>query len=153
MKNLFFTILFSLFPLLGFMQVNIDAKDIIAKLNKGEAAHYENVTVSGDLDFRLIEDREKEKDIEVIFKESVTYKYHVNAPLKFTNCTFSGKVIGYYHDEDEKELHIALFHEDVLFSNCTFKDDFLVKYSKFDKAASFQKNTFEEVALFKYAEL
>lgn len=134
------------------MQVNVDAKEIIAKLNKGEAVHYENVAISGDLDFRLLEDREKENDIETIFKDNVIYKYHVNAPLKFTNCTFSGKIIGYYNDEVNKVLHIALFHEDVIFNNCKFKDDFLVKYSEFDKMASFPKNTFEETALFKYAE-
>ena len=88
MKNLLLTIALLLFPFLAFMQVSVDANEIIAKLNKGEAAHYENVTISGDIDFRLIEDKEKDSDFEVFFKDNVTYKYHVNAPLKFSNCTF-----------------------------------------------------------------
>ena len=109
------------------MQVSVDANEIIAKLNKGEAVHYENVTIAGDVDFRLITDKEKETDIDVILKDNVTYKYHVNAPLNFNNCIFTGKFIAYFNDENKKELHKALFHEDVIFTKCTFKEDCLVK--------------------------
>ena len=153
MKNLFLTVLLGLIPFVGFMQVKVDAKDIIAKLNKGEAVVYENVTISGNLDFRLIEDKEKERDgAEVIFKENITYKYHVNAPMNFSNCTFDGEIIGYYNNDVKDELHIVMFHEDVLFNNCTFKKDFLVKYTEFFKNASFKNNVFEGDALFKYVE-
>lgn len=153
MKNIILTVLFISIPLLAFVQVNVDAKDIINKLNNGEEAHYENVTVSGDLDFRMINDREEDSDkFESLFDNNVTYKYHVNAPLKFTNCKFTGKVIGYYNDDDKDELHIVMFHEDVMFNGCTFQNDFLVKYTEFYKSASFKGNTFKEDALFKYSE-
>ncbi len=131
MKKLLFTTPFLLLPLFAFLQVNVDANEIIDKLNKGEAVHYENVTVSGDIDFRLIEDKEKERDIETVFNDHETYKYHVNAPIKFTNCTFTGSFIAYYSDDVKDELHIALFHENVLIDKCTFKKDFLVKIFRF----------------------
>ena len=153
MKNLILTFIVVLLPFLGISQVSVDAEEIIQKLNNGEAAHYENVTIKGNIDFRLITDKEEVKEkANVVFDNDITYKYHVNAPLKFSNCIFTGNIIGYYYDDDEDELHIVMFHEDVSFEKCTFQSDFLVKYTEFFKNASFASNTFQEECLFKYAE-
>ena len=45
MKNLILTFIVVLLPFLGISQVSVDAEEIIQKLNNGEAAHYENVTI------------------------------------------------------------------------------------------------------------
>lgn len=138
-------------PLLGYMQTSVKASEIIQKLNNGESVSYENVTVSGDLDFRLIKDKEKYNDskMDVIFKDNTTYRYHVNKSLQFKNCEFLGNIIGYYHDDDEDELHIVMFHGDVNFEACTFNRNLLVKYTEFYKNASFKGNIYEGDALFK----
>ena len=151
MKSTVLSIILSVLPLLAYLQVNVNAQEIISKINKGEEVYYENTIITGDLDFRLVEDVEKEDDWEFLGNKDITFKYHVHSDLKFVNCEFQGEVMGYWHDDRNDELHIAHFHGDVYFGDCTFKDDFLVKYSKFYKNAGFPGNTFEEDALFKYS--
>jgi len=151
MKSRILTIIFLVLPLFAYLQVNVDAQEIIAKINKGEDIFYQNATIIGDLDFRLVNDVEKDSEWEFFGNDDITYKYNVHSSLKFVNCQFQGNIIGYLHDDRKDELHIAHFHDMVYFEKCTFKDDFLVKYSAFNKKAAFPGNVFEEEALFKYA--
>src|SRR6056297_866112 len=152
MKRRILTIIFLVLPLFAYLQVNVDAQEIISKINKGEDIFYQNATIIGDLDFRLINDVEKDSEWEFFGNDNITYKYNVHSTLKFVQCEFKGNVIGYWSDDYKDELHIAHFYEDVHFEECVFKDDFLVKYSEFKEKAAFPGNTFEEDALFKYSE-
>ncbi|MDA3778887.1 MAG: hypothetical protein PF487_01415, partial [Bacteroidales bacterium] len=63
--------------IVAFSQTKVKADEIIKKLNNKEDAHYENVIIIGDIDFRKI------NDVEVDGKNgktsTKTYKYHVNS--------------------------------------------------------------------------
>ncbi len=115
MRSTVLSIILSVLPLLAYLQENVSAQDIISKINKGEEVYYENATITGDLDFRYVEDVEKEGDREFFGNRDLTIKYHVNSDLKFVNCEFQGEVIGYWHNDKNDELHIAHFHGDVYF--------------------------------------
>ena len=55
-------ILFALaaIPAAGITQTQIDAKDIIQQINEGKPVYYENVEITGDLDFTSVEDVTRE---------------------------------------------------------------------------------------------
>lgn len=133
-------------------QKKINAEEIIDKINNGEAVEIKDAVITGDLDFRMLKDIERVDKLEIIGKDNPRYHCHVRVPLKFENCKFLGDVIGYYSSDHPDELYIAVFHEDVVFKGCNFDEDFYVKYSPFYELADFTANTFEETALFKYAE-
>jgi len=147
MKNI--TILFVLFfaALTLNAQKTIEAKSILEAINKGEYVNIENSTIEGDLILIDLDDKEIEKE-----KKEIKIKYHVREAIKFSNCTFKGKVEAYRYDEDEKTLHSVDFHSGVIFLQCKFEKDVLFKYSKFYITTVFDQAEFQGVALFKYAE-
>lgn len=149
------TIFLSLAAAVAVAQTKIKASEIIRQINEGRAVEYSNVEIEGDLDLTDLENRTPERsNLGFIdrFNDNPTIESEVEVPLKFTNCTFLGDVLAYYHIEGDKQTFVAHFEEDVVFSNCTFKKASEFKYSEFGGAASFVGSTFNEVANFKYAE-
>ncbi len=134
-------------------QTVVFAKDIIEKINKGESVSYENVTVEGTLDLTDLDNRKSSIMNKNWFSsDDKKYESTVEVSLRFVNCVFTGDVIAYFNDEDKNDLYLAHFEEDVVFRNCTFKEDSEFKYSEFGEGADFSGSTFQEEANFKYAE-
>ena len=137
-------------------QTTIDAKDIIARINRKESISYQNATITGDLDLTSLANRKEVKDGD--WGDSRSYLSVVEVPLSFKNCTFKGKFLAYRtEDEDRKILktnnivYNTDFTEAVTFENCRFDEDATFKYSNFSQRAIFTDDTFREVALFKYS--
>ena len=136
-------------------QQTINAKEIIAKLNRKEAVSYQNVIINGDLDLTNLDNRKLER--EGSWRgEAENYRSTVEVPISFRNCTFKGKFLAYYADEGRimninNKVFNADFREAVTIENCTFEEDATFKYSDFRQRAVFTGNTFRDLALFKYA--
>ncbi len=150
MKKAFSLLLF-LLPALAWAQAALDAKEIVARINRGEAVSYRDATINGTLDLTQLDNR-KRREEPGTGEDSKTYVSTVKAPVSFTNCTFAGDVLAYYHLEDEQETHTADFDEAVVFENCTFRGKTAFKYSRFARGASFAGSRFGQEALFKYSQ-
>lgn len=146
MKHLLSTF-FCLVAAATMAQTRISARDIVRQINDGRTVEYSNVEIEGDLDLTNLDNRKPDRSN----GDHRTYESTVEVPVSFTNCTFLGDVLSYYHNEREKETNIAHFQKDVAFRNCTFKEHSEFKYSEFGGAAVFAGSTFEESANFKYA--
>ncbi|MBD2751435.1 pentapeptide repeat-containing protein [Spirosoma validum] len=137
-------------------QTTIDAKEIIAKINRKEAITLQNTTIIGDLDLTSLANRKEVRDGGLGSQEN--YLSTVDVSLSFKNCTFRGKVLGYRTEDQDKKLlrtnnivYNTDFTESVTMEGCQFEDDAAFKYSHFDQRAIFTDNTFRREALFKYS--
>ncbi len=139
-----------LLPALARAQATADAKEIVGKISRGEAVSYRNATITGTLDLTQLDNR-KLREEPGKWEDSKTYVSTVKAPVSFTNCTFAGDVLAYYHLEDKQETHTADFDEGVVFENCTFKGKSAFKYSRFARGASFAGSRFGGEVSFKYS--
>ncbi|GAB4039054.1 pentapeptide repeat-containing protein [Spirosoma gilvum] len=156
MKLLITSLLFALVALSpSLAQTTVDAKDIMAKINRKEAVSYQNATITGDLDLTSLANRKEVRDGN--WGESEHYLSTVEVPMTFKNCTFKGKFLGYRtEDHDGKLFKVSNtvyntdFPEAVTLEGCTFEDDATFKYSTFSQRAIFTNNRFEKIALFKY---
>jgi uncharacterized protein YjbI with pentapeptide repeats len=134
-------------------QTRIKAGDIIKQINEGRSVAYSNVEIEGDLDLTDLENRRLERSSTSWFNDDGgTYESTVEVSVNFTNCTFLGSVLAYYHVERKNETYVAHFEKDAVFRNCVFKNASEFKYSEFNGAATFTGCTFNEEANFKYAE-
>ena len=140
-------------------QNTIDASEIIARLDAGNDVELRGVTINGDLNFTEVADRERERNAE--WGNGENYRCHVRNQVSFVDCTFTGKVLGYFRVQEEGRrnrnwnnngpLYNADFHEGVVFRGCQFQGDVNFKYSRFYEGADFQESRFDERALFKYS--
>lgn len=153
MKQLL-TLLICLAATAAIGQTRVKASEIIQQINQGRAVEYTDAEIEGDLDLTDLQNRRLDRsDMGWLgFGGNETYESVVEVPLKFTNCTFLGDVLAYYHIERRHETYVAHFDEAVVFANCTFRGDSEFKYSEFNASASFSGTTFYETANFKYAE-
>lgn len=159
MKTVLASLLFALVAVVpALAQTTVDAKEIIAKINRKESVSYQNATINGDLDLTNLANRREVR--EGMWKgESRQFLSVVEVPIAFKNCTFNGKFLAYRsEDQDERKLvnisntvYNTDFSESVTIERCTFTDDAAFKYSTFSQRAIFTDNTFREIALFKYA--
>lgn len=128
----------------AFAQSTMNADEIIAKINAGEAVSLSNATITGNLDFSKLDNKSR--------VEMKNYKYYVAVPVSFTNCTFQGDVLAYYHDDYEEITHSADFEKDAVFAGCIFEQLAEFKYSSFEGESDFTGTIFRWDANFKYAE-
>ncbi len=136
-------------------QKTVNASNIMKDIKSGKDVVYENVTIVGDLDMTFMD--EKLPDLPKKRRwwkngGSNTVEQQVEGKVSFKNCTFEDNVYAYIHDEDTEYTFIANFEHDVIFSNCTFKEDALFKYSDFERGADFSNSKFHQKTTFKYAE-
>lgn len=157
--HLFPLVLAFLFPMLASAQVRIDANEIIAKINKGQAVTYTNAVIHGVFDLTQLSNKtwinkrkNAEKDAQKVYVSTV------EVPLFFKNCTFEDAVLGYYNPDNESwlstkknELFNTNFNEKIVFENCVFKKEVALKYSEFKGSVSFAGSKFREHAVFKYS--
>ncbi|KAA5542853.1 pentapeptide repeat-containing protein [Adhaeribacter rhizoryzae] len=162
-------LLLLLLPALSFAQSRIDAKEIIARINRGEAVNYKNARIEGNLDFTQLANKKLKKETDTE-DQSKVYISTVVAPISFTNCTFSGHVLGYFNPDNfdlsnggtvrnltrswvgeaKNEVYNANFEKEVTFLNCTFEQSSNFKYSEFKEGVSFAGSRFGKEAVFKY---
>jgi hypothetical protein len=162
--------LFLLLPALSFAQTKVDAREIIAKINQGEAVAYRNAEITGDLDLTQLANKQLQKDADNQDKTKI-FVSTVTAPVSFTNCTFNGQVLAYFNPdnfelsngeavrnltkswvgESKNEIYNTNFQKEVRFVNCTFEQNSNFKYSQFSGPVSFAGSRFQKEAFFKYS--
>ncbi len=153
MKTILTALLLSFMALVpALAQKTVDARDILAKINRKEAISYQNVTITGDLDLTSLANRKEMRG------DQDGYLSTVEVPLTFKNCTFRGKFLAYRSEDNDRKLmnwnntvYNTNFTEAVTIEDCQFEDDAAFKYSAFRQRAIFSGNTFRDGALFKYA--
>lgn len=158
MKKLQVLVVLMMLPLFTWAQSRVNASDIIAKINRGEAVAYKNADIVGNLDLTKLQNM-KLKDRKGNDKYSTKeYISTVTAPISFVNCTFKGDVLAYFNPDNgvnivnsSNEVYNTNFEKDVRFENCTFEEKSAFKYSEFDGNVSFAGSRFSEEALFKYS--
>jgi uncharacterized protein YjbI with pentapeptide repeats len=136
-------------------QSKVNASEIIAQINRGEAVSYKNAEITGDLDMTKLQNMRLKNGKSGDSKEHVST---VTAPVTFVNCTFKGNVLAYFNPDNgasgtlngANEVYNTDFERDVLFENCRFEQESAFKYSEFKGSASFVGSRFSEEALFKY---
>lgn len=144
---------------MAWAQTRVNASEILAKINRGEAVSYKNVEVVGDLDMTRLQNM-KQKNEGRSKSDSKEFISTVTAPVTFVNCTFKGDVLAYFNPNNGRsnifnssnEVYNTNFEKDVRFENCVFEGRSEFKYSEFDGDASFAGSRFSNEALFKYTE-
>jgi uncharacterized protein YjbI with pentapeptide repeats len=175
MKKLSYLLLVLLLPALSFAQTKINASDIIAQINRGEAVSLQNAVIEGDLDLTQLANKKLKKE-----NNGDSHSTHksfastVSVPLSFTNCTFRGEVLAYYnpdnpnlsgsngnmvlHYDSEKgvirknETYSANFDQNVRFEKCVFEETAAFKHSEFRGTATFTDCQFQDLASFKHSQ-
>ncbi len=157
-KSLAFTTLFLAvlsFGAFGQSGTTIKAEDIMEDMKKGKDITYENVTVTGLLDFTYMDEKMPELPRRRRWWRNGgdnTVNEVIESRISFKNVTFEEDVIAYYHDERSGYTFTADFEGDVTFENCSFRRDAMFKYSEFERDASFAGSTFQDETTFKYAQ-
>jgi hypothetical protein len=158
-KTLYYFMLLLIMPALSMAQSSVSSKDIIAKINAGQAISYTNARINGDLDLTQLANKKLVKNSKNDM-DSKAYLSTVTVPLTFVNCVFTGDVLAYYNPdndrfqlfkESENVVFNTNFENDVTFSGCTFEKTSAFKYSEFKGKVSFTGSRFRDEALFKYA--
>ncbi len=153
-------------------QIKVDAEEIIAQINRGEAVAYKNVLIEGHLNMTQLANKKVKLSENPNVHTSTHYVSTITAPVSFINCTFRGQVLGYFnsgnfspnqksddvkaaqdgwHDDMDEEVFNADFEQEVRFDYCTFEQEVAFKYSEFKGKVSFAGSYFQNVAVFKYA--
>ncbi|MBC5994826.1 pentapeptide repeat-containing protein [Pontibacter cellulosilyticus] len=156
MKKLQILLVMLMLPMLTWAQSKVNASEIIAKINRGEAVSYKNAEIVGDLDLTKLQNmKQKEQKGDHSTKEYIST---VTAPLSFVNCTFKGDVLAYFNPDNgvnmvntRNEVYNTNFEQEVRFDGCVFEEASAFKYSEFNEGASFISTRFSEEALFKYS--
>lgn len=159
MKKSLLFLLCLVVPVLTWAQSRVNASDIIAKINRGEAVVYKDAVITGDLDLTKLDNMKLERESDNRFSTR-EYISTVKVPVTFVNCTFKGDVLAYVNPggQDVKlfssksnEVYNTNFTKAVRFEDCTFEGVSAFKYSRFKDNVSFAGSTFQEEALFKYS--
>lgn len=158
MKKTFLLLLLLAVPFLTWAQTRVNASEIIAKINRGEAVTYKNAEIVGVLDLTRLDNMQLEKKAD---NKNSTNEYisTVKAPLTFVNCTFKDNVLAYFNPDNQdvklfnrkNEVYNTNFDKAVRFENCVFEGYSAFKYSKFRDEVSFAGSSFQHEALFKYS--
>jgi len=135
-------------------QTKVAASDIMDAMRKGENITYENVTVTGILDFTYMDEK-----FEDLPRRSRWWRNgdneveeQIESRISFKNVVFEDDVIAYYHDKRSGYTFTADFERSVSFEACEFRRDAMFKYSTFEEGANFAESEFNRETTFKYAE-
>ena len=158
MKKSLLVLLLVAVPFLTWAQTRVNASEIIAKINRGEAVTYKNAVIVGVLDLTRLDNMQLEKKADG--KNSTNeYISTVKVPLTFIDCTFKDDVLAYYNPDNhdiklfnrKNEVYNTNFDKAVRFENCVFEGYSAFKYAKFKDEVSFAGTSFQHEALFKYS--
>ncbi|MDR1860444.1 MAG: pentapeptide repeat-containing protein [Bacteroidales bacterium] len=97
---------------------DVQAADVIARLNRGEALYYDSCVIAGDLDFTTLREsgRIAANLVQVFVKPSVT----------FNKCVFTGKVVA----SKPAAGRSVCFLRNLTFTGCDFRGD--VEFAEID---------------------
>jgi len=127
-------------------QSKVKTGDIIKQINEGKDVAYTNVEIEGDLDLTDLQNRTEARHSSRWLRhfdgDDDTFVSTLKVSLSFTNCTFLGDVLAYYHKDHSRETFIANFEKGVVIKNCTFNRASEFKYSEFEGVASFTGSAF-----------
>lgn len=140
---------------LGQSGTSVKASDIMDAMKDGKDISYENVTVTGTLDFTYMDDKSPDLPRQRRWWRNGgdnTVNEVIESKISFVNVTFEEDVIAYYHEDRSGYTFTADFENNVLFKNCNFKRDAMFKYSEFERDASFEGTSFLDETTFKYAQ-
>ncbi|MDX5420588.1 MAG: pentapeptide repeat-containing protein [Hymenobacteraceae bacterium] len=160
MKKAFLFLCLLCVPFLIQAQTRVNASEIVAKINSGEAVSYKNTEIVGDLDMTQLKNMKLENEPENKYSTR-EFISTVTAPITFVNCTFKGDVLAYFNPDNKNvkllnsnkknEVYNTNFEKAVRFENCVFEGATAFKYSKFKEDVSFAGSSFQHEALFKYS--
>lgn len=145
----------SVFAFSAHAQTTVKASDIMEAVKSGKEIKFENVTVTGVLDFTFMDEKLPDLPRRRSWWNNGgdnTVNEIIESKISFENVVFEDHVLAYFHDDRSEYTFTADFENDVLFKNCTFRRDAMFKYSEFERDASFEGSSFEEESTFKYAE-
>jgi len=152
MRTIFQFVLLLIIPALSIAQKTVTAASVIQNINNNTPVTISGAEITGDLDFSNLNN----KKLEPNNSDNKVYVSTVHVPVSFVNCTFTGKVLGYFNPDYDKPVvksgtvYNANFDADVTFENCTFQKDVSFKYSVFNNNVSFKGSHFNDDAEFKY---
>jgi uncharacterized protein YjbI with pentapeptide repeats len=134
-------------------QKKVTAESIIKSINNHQAVVISDAQITGDLDFTRLDNMKQEKQN----SPGKIYISTVTVPVNFKNCTFTGKVLGYFNPDYNRPLkksstvYNANFTAAVNFEDCSFDEEVNFKYSVFSTQVSFAGSKFGDEGFFKYA--
>src|SRR6476661_6601165 len=146
MRKIKILLLLFMLPAAGFTQKTVTAASIIASINKNEPVNLTDAQVTGDLDFTRLANMKAESQN----SSEKVYISTVNSAISFNNCSFTGKVLGYFNPDigkpfyNSNSVYNANFNADVSFQNCTFEKEAAFKYSIFSAKISFAGSKFND---------
>src|ERR1044072_1501213 len=152
MKTVYAFLMILLLPAAIMAQKTVSAQSIISSINNNTAVNLSDVQVTGDLDLTKLDNMKLAEQN----SSNKMYVSTVSLPLNFTNCSFTGKVLGYVNPDTNKPfaksstVYNANFTTSINFKNCVFEKEVNFKYSQFNDDVSFAACTFNDEATFKY---
>ena len=152
MRTIFSVLLFLFAHAISFAQKTVTAASVIQNINNNQPVSIKDAQITGDLDFTNLNNKKLEKSE----SDNKVYVSTIEVPVTFSNCTFTGKVLGYYNPDYDKPfvkngtVYNANFNAAANFQNCTFQKDISFKYTVFNNKVSFEACSFNEEAEFKY---
>lgn len=148
----FLSIVFAVIVTGTFAQQTVSAAKIMDQIRKGQDISYENVTISGILDFTYHYSKADKYGDYNWWNGSNTVNEDIEVKISFVNCKFEDDVLAYIHKENTGYTFTADFEQGVIFQGCQFSGDAMFKYSSFDQGADFSGSRFAGENSFKYAE-
>ncbi len=119
----------------------IRASEINEKIKNGEDVIYQYVTIVGDIDFNLSEDKS------ILYPNIVQDK--IKSAVLFSDCTFKGKISAY--KKADKVTHYAKFTDNFVMINCTVQDSVNFRETDFYGIVNIQNTIFSELVSFEGA--
>ena len=142
------------FVTVAFSQRTIDASQILKDIKNGKNISYNNVTITGILDFTYMDEALPKLPKRRRWWNnggSNEVKKLIETKISFTNCIFKDDVLAYIPDEDSGYTFTASFEYIAIFKDCVFERKAMFKYSRFERNSDFSGSKFKEDNTFKYA--
>lgn len=135
-------------------QNTVKATDIMEAIKNGEEVSYQNIVVTGVLDFTFMDEKMDELPSRSRWWRNGDNEVeeYIESKINFKNVVFEEDVLAYYHDKRSGYTFTADFEKSVTFENCDFKRNAMFKYSTFEEGASFAGTKFNDENTFKYAQ-
>ena len=135
-------------------QNTVKATDIMEAIKNGEEVSYQNIVVTGVLDFTFMDEKMDELPSRSRWWRNGDNEVeeYIESKISFKNVVFEEDVLAYYHDKRSGYTFTADFEKSVTFENCDFKRNAMFKYSTFEEGANFAGTKFNDENTFKYAQ-
>lgn len=120
----------------------ISSKEILSQIDNGENIYYEDMTITGDLDFS--------QSLNTAKLGKNTYIVNINSVIVFKNCEFTGNVLGVHTDANDSRYYVR-FNRSVSFSNSEIKGEINFYRTIFNGKVDFSNSRFNRKILLKDA--